>query len=118
MQFLCLIYSDEAKAPQYGTPEFGELLQAYGAFSAEAGKAGVLEMGQALQPVATAKTVANRNGKLQKSDGPHAKTDEQLGGIYLLNCDDHDQALEYAGKIPTAKYGRVEVRPVMVFDRS
>ena len=72
--------------------------------------------GDALQPVATATTLAIRGGKTETVDGPFAETKEQLGGYYLLDCVDLDEALKYAAMIPTAEHGRIEVRPIIVFD--
>jgi hypothetical protein len=69
--------------------------------------------GQPLEPVNTATTVRVRNGETMVSDGPFAETKEVLGGYYLLDCEDLDEALECASKIPTAKYGSIEVRPIM-----
>ncbi len=116
MQYICLIYKNEALGPQPGTEEFGSYIQAYQEFSELVVKDGVFVAGDALQPVATATTVTNHNGKMETTDGPFAETKEQLGGYYLLDCKDLDEALKYAAKIPSAKQGRVEVRPVVVFD--
>ncbi|MFC7291432.1 YciI family protein [Hirschia litorea] len=116
MQFLCLIYGTEGKDPQPGTEAFGAYIQEYEAFTAMCVENGVFKGGEALQPVATASTVTTENGKVEIMDGPFAETKEQLGGYYLLDCKDLDEALSYAAKIPTAKYGRVEVRPIMTFE--
>ncbi|MCI0832319.1 MAG: YciI family protein, partial [Chloroflexi bacterium] len=70
----------------------------------------------ALQPVPTATTVRVRDGETVTTDGPFAETKEQLGGFYLLNCKDLDEAIVYAAKIPLAPTGSVEVRPVMEFE--
>lgn len=115
MQFLCLIYGTEGKDPQPGTPEFGAYIQEYEVFSALCAEKGILKGGEALEPVASATTVTMENGKVEIKDGPFAETKEQLGGYYLLDCKDLDEAIKYAAQIPTAKYGRVEVRPIMVF---
>ena len=72
--------------------------------------------GDALQGVETATTVRVRDGTTETTDGPFAETKETLGGFYILDCKDLDEAIEYAAKIPGAKYGSIEVRPVMVFD--
>ena len=82
----------------------------------EAGAAGVLGGGNALEPVSTATSLQVRSGKTALVDGPFAETKEQLGGYYMLECKDLDEALHWAAKIPTARYGTIEVRPVMVFD--
>lgn len=72
--------------------------------------------GDALQGSDTATTVSVREGKAETIDGPFAETKEQLGGYYLLDCTDMDEALKYAAMIPTSEFGRIEVRPVMVWD--
>ena len=116
MQYICLIYKNETAGPQPGTEEFGAYIQAYQKFTQLVQKDGVFEAGDALQPAATATTVTNHDGKVETTDGPFAETKEQLGGYYLLDCKDLDEALHYAAKIPSARHGRIEVRPVMVFD--
>ena len=116
MQYMCLIYSTEGVGPQPGTPEFGAFMKAYSDFGEQATKAGKFVAGDALQPIATATTVAVRDGKTEITDGPFAETKEQLGGYYLLDCDNLDEALDYAARIPSAAFGRVEVRPVVVWD--
>ena len=116
MQYMCLIYSNPQAGPQPGSAEFSELLAAYNTFTNEVTENGMMVSGDALQPVTTASTVTMENGKMEVTDGPFAETKETLGGYYLLECESLDQALEYAAKIPTAKHGRIEVRPVMVFD--
>jgi hypothetical protein len=116
MQYLCLIYSAEGSGPQPGTEAFGEYMQAYQTFTQECAEGGVMNGGNALQPTASSTTVTRENGKVEVTDGPFAETKEQLGGYYLLDCKDLDEALDYAAKIPSAAHGRVEVRPIMVFD--
>lgn len=116
MQYMCLIYSAEGSGPQPGTSEFGPFMQAYGAFTEEMKATGRFIAGDALQGVATATCVAVRDGKVTTTDGPFAETKEQLGGYYLLECENLDDALAQAAKIPTAKDGRIEVRPVVVWD--
>ena len=116
MQYMCLIYSAEDSGPQPGTPEFGGYIQAYHDFTQNAQEAGVFVAGDALQPVASATTVTTENGAVETMDGPFAETKEQLGGYYLLDCKDLDEALKFAAMIPVTSHGRVEVRPVMVFD--
>jgi len=116
MQYIALIYSAEGTGPQPGTAEFGGYIQEYQEFTAQCKADGVLVAGDALQSTQTATTVTRENGKVETTDGPFAETKEQLGGYYLLECKDLDQALAYAAKIPTAAHGRIEVRPVMVFD--
>lgn len=116
MQYMCLIYSAADAGPAPGTPEFGEYLQAYQKFTSTAQDKGVFVSGDALQPTTTATTVTRENGKIETTDGPFAETKEQLGGYYLLDCGSLDEAIELAAQIPTAEHGRIEIRPVMVFD--
>ena len=115
MQYMLLIYSAENAGPAPQTPEFGEMMQGYGAFTQEIREKGIMKGGDPLQPVATATTVRVRNGAAEATDGPFAETKEQLGGFYILDCADLDEAIEYAAKIPSAKHGSIEVRPIMVF---
>ena len=116
MQYMCLIYSDENSGPQPGTPEFGEYISAYGRFTETIQNDGVFIAGDALQPTMAATTVTMETGSPQTMDGPFAETKEQLGGYYLLECANLDDALKYAAMIPTAAHGRIEVRPIMTFD--
>ena len=116
MQYICLIYSAPGSSPIPGTPEFGAYMQAYFDFTEEAKQKGAFVAGDALQSIDTATTVTMKNGKVETTDGPFAETKETLGGYYLLECKDLDEALVYAAKIPTAQHGHIEVRPIMVFD--
>ncbi len=116
MQYICLIYSADGAGPQPGTAEFGPFMQAYMDFTEKVKSDGKFVAGDALQPTATATTVAIRNGKTETMDGPFAETKEQLGGYYLLECADLDEALRYAAMIPSAKHGHIEVRPLVVWD--
>jgi len=109
------IYGDEsAWASAASAEETQEVLAAYGAFGEEAGDR--IIAGDGLQPTATATTVRVRDGESFLTDGPFAETKEQLGGFYLLDCADLDEALGLAAKIPGAATGCVEVRPVMDYD--
>jgi len=112
MQFLALIYSTEGS----DDVDWETLIQQYGEFGQRAQEAGVMVGGDALQPVSTATSVQLRDSKKVVTDGPFAETKEQLGGYYLLDCKDLDEAVEWASQIPTARYGTIEVRPVVVFD--
>jgi hypothetical protein len=116
MQFLCLIYENEALMATRSDEENGKLFQDYMAFTEEVKQAGNLVAGDALQPTDTATTVRVRDGETLLTDGPFAETKEQLGGYYLLECDSLDEAIEKAAKIPSATYGSIEVRPIMVFE--
>ena len=110
MQFLLLIYEDEKRFETgYDPKEFAE----YGAFGQK--YAAAIKGGNALQPTGTAKTVRVRNGEAITTDGPFAETKEQLGGFYLMEANNIDEALEMAQGIPGARFGSIEVRPVMVF---
>lgn len=113
MQFLALIYSTEGQ----DDVDMETLFSQYGIFGEEAGAAGVLGGGNALEAISTATSVRVRNGQMELTDGPFAETKEQLGGYYMLECKDLDEALLWAAKIPSARYGTIEVRPVMVFDQ-
>ena len=112
MQFIALIYSTEGA----DDVDWDTLIQQYNVFGEKAGAAGVLVTGDALQPISTATSVQMRDGKKVVTDGPFAETKEQLGGYYLLDCKDLDEAVEWAAQIPSARYGTIEVRPVVVFD--
>lgn len=111
MQYIALIYKDEA-IPVDMEP----MMQAYGAFNQELVASGSFVAGDALQPVATSTSVRVRDGKTEVTDGPFAETKEQLGGYYLMECENLDQAVEWAAKIPTAQTGTIEVRPIMTYD--
>ena len=110
MQYLVLIYEDEQRfANGYPEAEFAE----YGAFGKK--NAGAIKSGHALQPTATAKTVRIRDGKTLTTDGPFAETKEHLGGYYLLEAGSVDEAASIAAGIPAARYGSIEVRPILIF---
>jgi hypothetical protein len=116
MRYLMLIYSDETGMDQVTEAEWAETMAAYNAFTDEVRQKGLLLGGEALHPTRTATTVRVRNGETMTTDGPFAETKEALGGYYMLNCKDLDEALEYAAKIPGAKVGSIEVRPIMEFN--
>lgn len=115
MRYLLLIYQNEAANAQRSESEGQALMQAYWAFNEAAQKAGVMLGGDALHPTAAATTVRVRDGQTLTTDGPFAETKEQLGGYYMLNCDNLDQAIEFAAKIPDVRNGSVEIRPVYEF---
>jgi hypothetical protein len=116
MQYLLLIYGDQSQASSMSEEEMGQVMQAYGTYTQELEQSGAMVGGNALQPVDTATTVRVRNDETLTTDGPFAETKEQLGGYYLVDVGSLDEALEWAAKIPGARYGSIEVRPVMVFD--
>ncbi|MDA1349784.1 MAG: YciI family protein [Chloroflexi bacterium] len=116
MKYACLIYSDESGMATATQEQMQEVMGAYWKFEEEIGKAGVKLGGEALQPTMTATTVQVKNGKTLTSDGPFAETKEQLGGFYLIEAKDLDEAISWAAKIPGAWLGgRIEVRPVIDF---
>jgi hypothetical protein len=92
--------------------EHPELLAEYGSFMAEMQERGVLQGGERLRPTTDATTVRVRDAEVLTSDGPFAETKEQVGGYYLVDCKDLDEAIEIAAKIPHAKVGTIEVRPI------
>ena len=115
MKYLCLIYDDEKKASGMAKSELDALMQDYFAFTEDIKKSGHYRAGEALQPVQTATSVRIRNGKLSTTDGPFAETKEQLGGFYMVDARDLNEAIQIASKIPSAKTGTIEVRPVEEF---
>ena len=115
MRYLLLIYGNEQEHARFTEQQFAAEMQAYMAYGEEIEKRGVMLGGEALEPTTTATTVHVKNGKTLTTDGPFAETKEQLGGYYLINCKDLDEAIEWAGKIPGAAYGSIEVRPIMEF---
>ena len=114
MRYIALLYGELDAGPTPGTPEFMEMLGEFRSATAAMTDAGVLVDSSPLQPPQTATTVRVRDGETQLSDGPFAEIKEQLGGYYILDCEDLDTALRYAAMIPSARYGSVEVRPLMV----
>ena len=117
MKYMAIIFNDESQYANATPEDIGAVFAAHGAFGEAAGKAGVFAGGDGLQPSATATTVRVRDGERLLTDGPYAETKEQLGGFYLLECKDLDEALSWAARIPEAKTGTIEVRPVMVYDQ-
>jgi hypothetical protein len=115
LRYLLLIYQDEAARSRWSEEEIAVEYQDYLAFSVESEKQGV-SAGAALMPTNTATTVRLRNGKTLTTDGPFAETKEQLGGYFVLDCNDLDEAIEIAAKIPGARHGSIEIRPVMEFE--
>jgi hypothetical protein len=112
MKYMALIYSDPALEPAYGTPEFGAMMQGYGTLNQTLKTAGVFISGDGLQDIDTATSVRVCAGRTETMDGPFAETKERLGGYYIMECADLDEALRYAAMIPSAAYGTVEVRPL------
>ena len=115
-RYIALIYTDETADQAQSEQEAQETMAAYFAFTEEARAAGVNLGGDALHATSTATTVRVRDGKTQTTDGPYVETKEQLGGFYILKADDLDEAIKWAAKIPGAKHGSIEVRPIMEFE--
>lgn len=113
MQYLLLIYQAERGSQSAAEDEaMASELAGYGAFTAEARLRNQFIAGEALEPTTTATSVRVRDGSVAVTDGPFAETKEALGGFYLLECNDLDEAIEMAAKIPAAKRGTIEVRPI------
>ena len=116
MKYMLLMYANEAETPRYSpedTPEeYQATAKAWYAFETEAKAAGVWDSFNGLTSVTDATSVQVRNGKSLITDGPFAETHEQLGGYYVLDCKDLDEVLAWAAKIPIARYGTIEVRPL------
>lgn len=115
MRYMLLIYGDEP-AGQPDPAEVEQVMGEYWAYEKAVADAGVKEASDALQPSVTATTVRVKDGERLVTDGPFAETREVLGGYYLIDVPDLDSALEWAARCPGAKYGSVEVRPIMEFD--
>ncbi len=113
MKYMALIYSAPDAGPKYGTPEFEAMMKGYFAANEAFKAAGVYVSGDGLQGVEAATSLRIRGGKTETMDGPFAETKEALGGYYIFDCDNLDDALKYAAMIPTAEYGTIEVRPLM-----
>ena len=116
MRYLCLIYENEKAWESKPQSELEALMGEYHTFTENIRSNGKLVAGEALQPTPTATTVRVRNGKISTTDGPFAETKEQLGGFYLIDAKDLNEAIQVASKIPPAREGSVEVRPVRELD--
>ena len=115
MKYLCLIYDEESKWGTMPKEQADAMMGEYGSFTDGIKKSGHYVGGDALQPTSTATTVRVRNGKVSTTDGPFVETKEQLGGYYLIEAKDLNDAIQVASRIPSAKMGSIEVRPIMVF---
>ena len=113
MNYLLLIYNDESQRASVSQADGEAMFDAYRAFSEGIAASGVLRGGGALEPVAMATTVRVRGGETVVTDGPFAETKEQLGGYYLIECDDLDAAIDIAARVPGAVNGSIEIRPIM-----
>lgn len=115
MKYMMMIYANMAERPNFAPEQRQAVMRAWMDFEAETRAAGVLVSNETLYPVTDATTVRIRNEQTLIADGPFAETHEQLGGYFVLDCADLDEALVWAAKMPGARYGTVEVRPVMNF---
>ncbi len=115
MKYLCLIYENEKNWETMPQSDAQGIMNEYFAFTEDIRKSGKYVAGEALQPTPTATTVRVRNGKISTTDGPFVETKEQLGGFYLIDAKDLNDAIQIAARIPSARLGGIEVRPVVDF---
>jgi hypothetical protein len=113
MKYIALIYSNEKTDSKPGSDEFIKMIGEYRSATDKFIEDGVLVAGDPLESVNTSTTLRVRGGNLETTDGPFAETKEQLGGYYIFECDNLDDALKYAAMIPSVKHGSIEVRPIM-----
>ena len=116
MQYLLMIYQSEAEYGKIDAATGKKMMEEYGAFTQSIIQSGNFKAGDALQPTTTATTVRVRDGKTLTTDGPFAETREQLGGYYLVEAKDLNAAVAIAARIPGAKTGSIEVRPIRVYN--
>ncbi len=117
MQYMLLIYDDPQTWAEMSEDERNAVMGDYFAYTEELRKSGAYVAGEALQPTETAKSVRRRDDEDVVTDGPFAETREVFGGFYLVDVGSEEDALRWAGKIPSARFGTIEVRPTVVFDR-
>jgi hypothetical protein len=118
MKYLVLIYDENTANPSPEPPDpavWGQVMQEYNDYTQMLRDRGVFVAGEALQPVTTATTIRTRDGQTMTTDGPFAETKEALGGFYLIEAKDLDEALQLGGACPGAKFGSIEVRPIVEF---
>ena len=118
MKYLCLIYDEERKLDAMSKSESAAFMGEYFAFTNQVRESGHYVAGEALQPVKTATTIRVRDGRLLTTDGPFAETTEQLGGFYMIEARDLNEAIQVAAKIPSARIGSIEIRPVVDFSQA
>ena len=112
MKYICLLYQEEAQFPKMSREEQQKATREFQSFAEDIKKSGNYETSAGLAPTSAATTVRVRNGKMSTTDGPFAETKEQLGGFFLINAKDLNEAIQIAAKIPGARWGAVEVRPL------
>ncbi len=117
MQYLLLIYGDETAGANASKEDMDAMMGDYNAYTEDLGKSGIMRAGEALHPTAAATTVRVQNGKTVTTHGPFAETKEQLGGFYMVDCNNLDEAIAWAAKCPGAHHGAIEVRPVVDFSQ-
>ncbi len=115
MQYLLMIYRSEAELSKMTPADRQKMSAEYGAYTQSIVQSGHFKAGDGLQPSTTATTVRVRDGKILTTDGPFAETREQLGGYYLVEAKDLDAAIALAARIPGARDGSIEVRPIMIY---
>jgi hypothetical protein len=118
MKYLCLIYDDEKSFATMTKDQMDTMLKEYGAFTESIKNSGQHLGSNPLQPTNTATTVRVRQDKISTTDGPFAETKEQLGGYYLIEAKDLNEAIQVASRIPSARVGSIEVRPIMTFSNA
>jgi hypothetical protein len=116
VRYLCLIYDDESKWGTMPKEQAEAMMGEYFAFTEGIKQSGHYVGGEALQPTQTATTVRVRGGKISTTDGPFAETKEHLGGYYLINAKDLNDAIAVAAKIPSSRIGSIEIRPIQEFN--
>ncbi len=116
MKFMLLLYGDESLGADISPDELAATLERFEAFDRELTAAGVLAGGEGLEPTASATTVRRSGGELMLTDGPFAETREQIGGFYVLECADLDEAIRWASMVPDLEHGVVEIRPVIDYE--
>jgi hypothetical protein len=117
MKYLCIIYNREKNLEGYSPEQWASLKEEYGAYTGSIKASGHHLAGEGLQPTATARTVRVRDGKVSTTDGPFAETAEQLGGFYLIEARDLNDAIQIGSRIPSARMGSIEVRPILEFNQ-
>jgi hypothetical protein len=116
MKYALLIYGDESTFADASQEDIEASLNEWWGYEGQLGEAGVKLAGEALTPTATGKSVRTKDGGFSVTDGPFAETKEQLGGFYLLDVKDEDEAIEWARKCPGVKVGTIEVRAIQEFE--
>jgi hypothetical protein len=116
MRYMMLIFSDQSTGREMSQSERDEMMSSHMAFAREMRERGVMKGGDELHPASIATTIRVRDGETLTCDGPFVETKEQIGGYYILDCRDLDEAIECAAKIPTAARGAIEIRPIVDFN--